>query len=590
MSLPTSTDAAPVARPSGGPPPGVRIPRRWVRRTLPVMGLVALLCVWQLLAAGPLSGSNLPRVEETGHALVDVARAGTFWTSIGETLRQAVTGFLVSVLVAVPLGLVIGTSTLGYHASKLPIEIVKPIPAIVVLPLAVLQLGTSDRLAVFLVAFTLIPMLTITVAAGARDTDPVMLDAARSYGLGRLARTWRVVVPSALPFIATGLRVGASFALIIAVLAGLYGGTPGLGHDLDVYRQAGILDVTFAYVFTLGLLGIGLNASLGAAERRILFWHESVRTSGARTERGRATVSGAGRLRLWGLQDGLERGVRRAGRPLLAACRAVRLRPLSVSDGARTWLLRLVMVLVPAVIVAGWWLRSADSQNPFFPPLEQIVRSFGDVWLDRDAAHDVVPSLRNLTVGFGLGTAVGILAGTVIGQVDWMFRMFGPLISFLRSIPSIAYLPILIAVIGFTAPMRVTAISLAAFFPVLIAAIDGVRGIDETLLDATRSYRVPRVIAFIFVRLPSAAPRIFVGAELGLVASLIVMVASELIGTSRGIGAQVLLAQQTFQFADMWAGILLLAAIGIVSNLLFRLARSRILGWYDGARGTRRAG
>lgn len=560
---------------------------------LPAAGVALFLSGWQWLATGPWSGTGLPAVPGTLDALRSLMGDSVFWGSVSGTLREALVGFALSVLVALPLGLYAGTSSLGFSATRVTIEVLKPIPAIVVLPLAVLQLGTSARLAVFLVMFTLIPMLTITVAAGARDADPVMLDAARSYGLGSGARTWRVVVPSALPFIATGLRVAASFALVVAVVAGLYGGAPGLGHDLDTYRQAGQIETAFAYVFVLGVLGIALNAALGAGERRILFWHESVRgdTAVQGVLPGFLALPTSWQARLWTVQDAMEDRAHRlaATRSLRLLARALRPRRLPVSDAAWRWLLRLVTVLVPMALLAIWWVRSAGSVNPFFPPLSDIVTRFREIWLSSDSPHDAFPSLRNLVIGFALGTSAGIVGGAVIGQVRWLYQMLNPLISFTRSVPSIAYLPILIALIGFTAPMRVTAITLAAFFPVLIAAIDGVRSVDQTLLEAVRSYRVPRWVGFFAVRLPAALPRIFVGAELGLVAALIVMVASELIGATQGIGAQVLLAQQTFEFADMWAGLLLLAAIGIATNVVFRLTRRRALGWYDGARAAARA-
>lgn len=562
---------------------------------LPVVGVLLLLGVWQWLAAGPLDDTGLPQVGGTLDALRELVGQSGFWTSISQTLRQALIGFVISVAVALPLGLYVGTSPFGYHATKVVVEVLKAIPAIVVLPLAVLQLGASGTMSIFLVAFTLIPMLIVTVAAGARDADPVTLDAARSYGLGPLARTWRVIVPSAVPFIATGLRVGASFALIVAVVAGLFGGAPGLGHDLDTYRQAGVLETSFAYLFVLGVLGIALNAVLGLAERRVLFWHESVRNDApardARDTRAVAHVPSSRRARVWSAQDAAERSLDRVTSSSTATktVRTLASLRLPVPAVLRPGFLRVVMVLVPLAIVAMWWWRSSGSSNPYFPPLSDSVDRFRDVWLGRGALDNAVPSLRNLAVGFVVGSAVGVLAGAVIGQVRWLLRMLGPLISFMRSIPSIAYVPILIAIIGFTAPMRVTAITLAAFFPILIATIDGVRSIDETLLDATRSYRVPGLISFVSVRLPAALPRIFAGAELGLVAALIVMVASELIGTSEGIGAQVLLAQQSFLFSDMWAGIVLLAVIGIATNVLFRLARGRALAWYDGARAASRA-
>lgn len=591
MSLQPSSSSTVTARRPGEVRSGIS--RRLAAAGLPALGIVLFLGLWQLLAAGPLRGSGLPRTLGTLDALAGVVSDAAFWHSVGATVLQAWIGFTLSLAVALPLGLYVGTSPFGYHATRLVIEILKPIPAIVVLPLAVLQLGTSARLSVFLVAFTLIPMLTVTVAAGARDTDPVMLDAARSYGLRRPTGTWRVVIPSAVPFLATGLRVGAAFALIIAVVAGLYGGTPGLGRDLDLYRQAGAVETAFAYVFALGVLGIVLNTILGVAERRILFWHESVRVSPGRSGvlSRSALRTPVERTRLWAILDGLQVVVHRvaATSALRLLGRAVTPRRLGLSDRAWGRFLRAVLVLVPLTLAAVWWVASSNSTNPFFPPLSAILRSFHDVWLGHGALENALPSLRNLAVGFVLGSACGVLAGAVIGQVRWLLLMLNPLISFFRAVPSIAYLPILIAIIGFSSTMRITAITLAAFFPILIASIDGVRSIDETMLDATRSYRLPRLIALFSVRLPAALPRIFVGAELGLVAALIVMVASELIGASEGIGAQVLLAQQTFQFSDMWAGLLLLAVIGIATNLVFRLARRWMLSWYDGARAASKA-
>ncbi|WP_208024320.1 ABC transporter permease [Amycolatopsis pithecellobii] len=575
----------------------IREPRNITRRiasaVLPIAGILIAFVAWQWLATGPLQRSGLPRVPATFDALGGILGQSAFWSSVGGTLLQALVGFALSVAIALPIGLYVGTSLLAYHATKLVIEILKPIPAIVILPLAVLQLGTTGALSIFLVMFSLIPLLIITVAAGARDTDPVRLDAARSYGLGSIARTWRIVVPSALPFVATGLRVSAAFALIIAVLAGLYGGAPGMGHDLDVYRQAGVLETSFAYVVVLGVLGLALNILLTAGERKVLFWHESVRKNVGRNDGAAGDTSrfSAERRRLWAVQDSAGRFVHRVTAvPVVRVVgRALRPRRIPVSEPAWRWTLRGVLILVPVALLAVWWVESASSENPFFPPLSDTVSRFGAIWLNPAAFDNAFPSLRNLVVGFALGSAAGVLAGAVIGQVRWLFTMLNPPISFFRAIPSIAYLPILIAVIGFTAPMRITAITLASFFPVLIAAIDGVRSIDETVVDVTRSYRIPRLITLFSVRLPAATPRIFAGAEIGLVAALIVMVASELIGTSQGIGAQVLLAQQTFQFSDMWAGIVLLAAIGILSNLVFRFVRGRILAWYDGARAASKA-
>lgn len=567
---------------------------RWVRRMwLPTLGIILFFSLWQWLSVGPLGQSNLPYASGTVVALGQILGTQEFYSALGETLLQAGIGFGLSVAIGVPLGLLVGLSEVFFRATRVIVEVLKPIPAVVILPLVVLQLGTSRSMSVFLIVFALVPLLIVTTAAGARDTDPVMLDAARSYRLGRWARTRRVVLPNALPFIATALRISASFALLIAVVAEVVGGAPGLGRDLEVYRRAGLLETVFGYVIVLGVIGIVLNLVLTRAERRVIHWHESVRGQEAD---GHVTKERAGRQgrHLGGLleraADATDRANRRMAATLAPASPTGRGRPSKRIPGAvRLWSLRGLQVAVPVGLLALWWFASADSTNPFFPPASTIWQHFTDIWLSSHFVTDALPSLRNLVAGLGLAIVLGLVAGTVIAQVRWLFAMLNPLVSFFRSIPGIAYLPMLIAVVGFNAGMRITAITLAAFFPVLLATIDGMRSVDQTLLDVSRGYRLSRLRRLLSVQLPAAAPRIFSGLEISVAAALIVMVASELLGTSEGIGAQVLLAQQFFNFADMWAGIVLLALIGLVSNILFRLARSRILAWYEGVRAAAKA-
>lgn len=554
---------------------------------LPLAGVLIFLLLWQWLAQGPLSSSNLPYATGTFIQLGHLLGEGQTWSSLGSTLGQAALGFAISAVIAIPVGIVVGTSSLGYSATRVVLDVLKTIPAVVILPIVVLHLGTSPGMSVFLIAFTLIPLLIVTVVSGVRDVDPVMIDAARSYRLGRLARIWRIVLPNSLPFIATGLRVSGSFALVVAVLAEIVGGAPGLGHDLEVYRTAGYLETVFAYVLILGTLGICLNALLTFGERRLIHWHESVRlVVGHRERRSRSLVTDDRVRPWWPVLDRAQtflHGLRPARRASDAGP-GPRGHGPRISERARRWGLRIVTVLVPVALLALWWFGSARSTDPYSPPATRIIDQFRAIWLSANFVTDALPSLRNLIVGLAIAVVAGVGLGALIARVQWLYAMTNPLISFFRSIPAIAYLPLFITVLGFNSGMRVTAIAVGATFPVLLATIDGIRGIDSTLLDVTRSYRLRPMRRLLSVQLPAAAPRIFAGLELSVAAALIVMVASELMGTSQGIGAQLILAQQYFNFTDMWAGVILLALIGIVSNLLFRLARARILAWYDGVR------
>lgn len=252
----------------------------------------------------------------------------------------------------------------------------------------------------------------------------------------------------------------------------------------------------------------------------------------------------------------------------------------------RNW---VIGVAAPVLLLVAWWFLSADSTDPFFPPLQTILVRFQELWLFEHFQSDVLLSLGNLFLGFVIAAAAGIALGFITALVAPVRWMLDPLIHFLRGIPPVALVPIFISLIGFGTQMRVTSIALAALFPTMIATVDGIRSVSNDLLDVSRVYRLTRKERVLKVLLPAAAPQIFSGLQVSLQVAFIVMIASEMLGSSQGIGAMTLLAQQSFMTADMWAGILLLGVIGFLVNILFSLLRRRVLSWYIGSRRLARA-
>ena len=110
-----------------------------------------------------------------------------------------------------------------------------------------------------------------------QDTDPVATDTARSFGFSRPQRLLHVTLPSALPYIATGVRISSSVALILVVTAEIVIGAPGSGRDVNLARQGGAFDEMYAFIIMTGLLGWGLNVLFAGAEREALHWHPSQR-------------------------------------------------------------------------------------------------------------------------------------------------------------------------------------------------------------------------------------------------------------------------------------------------------------------------
>ena len=200
------------------------------------------------------------------------------WVATGDTLVMALVGLALAALVGVFLGVGIGVSPVAMHATRVPLEFLKPIPPIVILPIVVLVLGPTAGMGIVLVFFGCFVAIAVQTAAGVFDTDPVTRDTGRSYGMGRGEVLGRIVLPSALPYIGTALRVAAPTALIVAVVAGLLGGGPGLGQSLLLAQITGNQQDLFAYVLILGLLGLAVQGASQFAERRLLHWHPQYRT------------------------------------------------------------------------------------------------------------------------------------------------------------------------------------------------------------------------------------------------------------------------------------------------------------------------
>lgn len=257
-----------------------------------------------------------------------------------------------------------------------------------------------------------------------------------------------------------------------------------------------------------------------------------------------------------------------------------------MNSTARNWLIGAV---TPIVLIAAWWLLSENTADPFFPPLRTILVRFQELWLFDHFQSDVLLSLGNLFLGFVIAAVAGVGIGFVTALIAPVRWLIDPLIHFLRGIPPVALVPIFISLIGFGTQMRVSSIALAALFPTMIATVDGIRGVGNDLMDVARVYRLTRKERVLNVLLPAAAPQIFSGLQVSLQVAFIVMIASEMLGSSQGIGAMTLLAQQSFMTADMWAGILLLGVIGFLVNVLFSLLKRKVLSWYIGSRRMARA-
>jgi ABC-type nitrate/sulfonate/bicarbonate transport system permease component len=241
-------------------------------------------------------------------------------------------------------------------------------------------------------------------------------------------------------------------------------------------------------------------------------------------------------------------------------------------------------ITVPLLLLVLWGLLSADSDTYYFPPLTDILQTFMDTWVFERVGSDVVPSLTRLALGYGIACVVAIVAGLALGLSRPLRRATDPIVQFLRAIPPPALLPFGILVLGVGNSMKIFIIAFVCLWPVLLNTIDGVAGVDPTLRETARVYEIGPVDRALRVTLPSAAPQIFAGMRTALSLALILMVISEMVASTNGIGYFVLQAQRSFAIPDMWSGILLLGILGYVLNAVFVLVERRVLRWHRGSR------
>jgi ABC-type nitrate/sulfonate/bicarbonate transport system permease component len=216
--------------------------------------------------------------------------------------------------------------------------------------------------------------------------------------------------------------------------------------------------------------------------------------------------------------------------------------------------------------------------------LTDILEAFADTWLFERVGSDVVPSLVRLGLGYGLGCAVAVAAGLALGSSRALRAAADPAVQFLRSIPPPALLPFGILVLGVGTSMKVFIIAFVCLWPVLLNTIDGVAGVDPTQRETAQVYGIGTRRRLSHVVLPAAAPQIFAGMRTALSLALILMVISEMVASTNGIGYFVLQAQRSFAITEMWSGILLLGLLGYALNALFGLVERRVLRWHRGAR------
>jgi ABC-type nitrate/sulfonate/bicarbonate transport system permease component len=240
------------------------------------------------------------------------------------------------------------------------------------------------------------------------------------------------------------------------------------------------------------------------------------------------------------------------------------------------------LVFLALVLAALEYLtRTGVINRALFPPPSIVAGTFSDLLTQGTVLKPLGLTLALFAAGYLVAVIGGVLLGLAMGSSQTINSLLDPLIESIRPMPKAALVPVLMLFLGFGPPMQITAVALASFFPVLINTIQGVRGTDPVLIATGRTFGLSGLAITFKIVLPAAMPYIFTGMRVAVGLALLMTILTEMLAGGGGLGYLVLENQRSFRIRDMYAWLVILAAIGLFINIGMARAERRFVPWLD---------
>jgi NitT/TauT family transport system permease protein len=246
-----------------------------------LIGLGGFFLIWEgAVRLGFVEAEFLPPPSVVAVRLAELLGTQSFLRDLIATVLAWLIAVGVSLAVAVPVGLLLGSVPAVRTSTRLLIEFLRPIPPVAIIPLVMIALGSGPDAKIFLAFYASVWPILFNIIYALDDIDPLLLDTARSFGYGRARMLATVALPHAAPFAFTGLRLSAAIALIVTVSTEYLAGSEiGVGaFIIDVATTIGAMDQVLAATVVIGLIGYLVNEGLERLGRRLFGWSETVRT------------------------------------------------------------------------------------------------------------------------------------------------------------------------------------------------------------------------------------------------------------------------------------------------------------------------
>lgn len=238
----------------------------------------AFIGAWALFATTELAQiSDLPSPFEAIAALVELVQTPEFWGTVGVTISAWGVGLALSVVIGIAIGLPLGSSRLAYLSTRVPIDALRSLPPIAIVPLVLLIMGAKLQTVIFMVVISAVWPIIVQSIYGVQNRDPELARVARSYRLSLRYRIAYVIAPELLVFLWPALRLAATLSLLVTVTTELITGAPGIGSAIRTATTSVRTDDLFAYVIVSALLGLAINLVLAGVQMKAFAWSNQVR-------------------------------------------------------------------------------------------------------------------------------------------------------------------------------------------------------------------------------------------------------------------------------------------------------------------------
>ena len=242
---------------------------------------------------------------------------------------------------------------------------------------------------------------------------------------------------------------------------------------------------------------------------------------------------------------------------------------------------RWLPVAVVAVILAIWeWrVRTGGLSALFFPPPSTIALTLVRLITSGELATHLSATLSRLFVGFALGGLPALILGLAMGWSRRLRLVLDPFIAAAHPIPKIAVLPLIMIIFGIGETSKMVVVAVAVFFPMLINTMAGVRQISPIYFEVAENYGAGLFKVFTRVVVPGGLPSVLTGARLALNTALVLTIAVELVAAQEGLGEMIWFAWQTLRTEELYASLIVIAALGISLNFLLQRLTARLAPW-----------